>query len=87
MRSHVVGPGDHVLSILQTRSLQPFRRYPVRHLKVQRVLYKRSNPVHIPQGGSALDTQSTGHLIARFKMNKSHVKITKIAVGDHSLKV
>ena len=62
MRSHVVGPGDHVLSILQTRSLQPFRRYPARQLKVQRVLYKRSNPVHIPQGGSALDTQSTGHL-------------------------
>ena len=83
-RSQVGGTPDHVLSSLQNRSLQPFRRYPARHLKVQRVPNRKSNPVHVPVGGSAFSTTYIGHLITRFKMKNSHVEITKLVVGDHS---
>ena len=65
IRSQIVRLPDQDLSSWQTRSLEPFKRYPVRHVKVQRVVYPSDGRLHSPEGGSAFATTKKGQRISR----------------------
>ena len=73
--SQIVGFPDQDLSSWQARSLQPLKRYPALHVKVQRVPYVREGEVQTPVGGSASATYRTGHLMTiGIKINTQNIR-------------